>query len=145
LTHLIGNSKDAQISQKLFFAGKVFMHFLKLATHRRGRISSFLRLLLLILPLSFITPQAKAAAITTCQDGAATTVDGTIFKVLRGDTTWFYINGSSLDCGPVYIETANAQTCVLRSQIHASGTLSKPVSGSSRVEWSLTNPTFSCQ
>jgi hypothetical protein len=125
------------------------MHLFKLATRSGGRIPRFLLAALIsagliISSFCFIAQHAKAAA-TACQDGATVTVAGTIYKVVNADTTYLFIRGTSLACDPVFLTTTNPQNCVFRSQIQASGTLTLPVFVGGRVEWSLTNPTFSCQ
>lgn len=124
------------------------MKSIKSAARDRGRFVSLSLLIsasLIILSLCFIAPQVKAAA-TACQDGAATTVDGTIHRVMQVDAGFeFYIEDDSLGCAPVYILSQNEQSCSLLSHIHATGTISQPVAGSDHVEWQLTNASFSCQ
>ena len=123
------------------------MHQFKSATRSSGRIPRFLlaslfSASLIILSLSFIAPQAKAAL----QDGAATTIDGTIHKILQVDTGFeFYIEDDSLKGSRVYISSQDEQSCRLFSHIHATGTISQPVAGTDHVDWHLTNASFSCQ
>ena len=126
------------------------MQSYKLAARGRGRFPRFLSASLIsasliILSLCFMTPQAKAVP-TACQDGAATTVNGTIHKIMQGDAGFeFYIEDESLGCEVVYILSQDAQSCVVLSTIHATGKLSQPVEGSDEVDWQLTNASFSCQ
>jgi len=98
---------------------------------------------LIILSLCAIGPQAEAAAL---QDGAATTIDGTIHKIMQVDAGFeFYIEDDSLNGSRVYISSQEEQSCRLFSHIHATGKLSRPVSGTDHVDWHLTDATFSCQ
>jgi hypothetical protein len=126
------------------------MHLLEPAARGHGRITRFLlpSLIsagLIISALCFIAPRAKATT-TACQNGAATTVDGTIHKVMEVDGGFeFYIQDASLDCGRVYILSSVQQSCSLFSPIHATGTISQPVMGTDHVDWQLTNASFSCQ
>lgn len=126
------------------------MHSFQSAARKCGRIPRFLLASLIsagliISSLCFIAQHAKAAP-TACQNGAATTVDGTIHKVMQVDAGFeFYIQDDALDCGRVYIVSQVEQSCSLFSTIHATGTISQPVDGSDHVDWQLTNASFSCQ
>jgi hypothetical protein len=130
-----------------FRAGKVYMRFSFSAAHLCGRVPRFLLASLIsagliTLSLCLFVPQAKAAL----QDGAAATIDGTIRKIMQTDAGFeLYIEDDSLDGKRVYITTQDEQSCKLLSQIHATGTINQPVMGSNRIDWHLTNATFSCK
>ena len=104
------------------------MRFLFPATHRRGRVpcllfAALISASLLILSLCVLAPQAKAAL----QNGAATTVDGTIHKIMQVDGGYeLYIEDDSLDGKRVFITSQDEHSCQLLSHIHATGTLTSP-------------------
>ena len=124
------------------------MQSIKSSIRNRRLITRFLLTSLISASLSVLTlflsaPLAKAA---TLQDGAATTVDGTIHKIMQVDAGFeFYIEDDSLNGNRVYITSKDEQSCQLLSHIHATGTITRPVAGTDHTDWLLTNASFSCQ
>ncbi len=92
--------------------------------------------------LSLAAPQARAAT-QACKEGAKATIDGLVITIIYSETkSWLLVRTPDIDCSPVMLTVkGKAEQCPLASEIHTSGTLSKPDGSGPYLDWNLSDTT----
>jgi hypothetical protein len=92
--------------------------------------------------LSLAAPQAHAAT-QVCKKGAKVTIDGLVITTIYGETkSWLLVKTPALDCALVMLTVkGKAEQCPLASEIHTSGTLSRPDGNGPYMDWNLSDTT----